>query len=69
MKKIEFKEEVFSITKKTNTSHEKILTELLEELSNPIHKRLIQAYQGEDPLSSMESELATILMELLHSEN
>ena len=50
-------------------SCEKHLDELLSELSDPIHKRLIQAYQGDDPVQSMESELGKILMELLHRED
>ena len=43
--------------------------ELLAELSEPVHKRLIQAYQGDDPLQSMESELRKILMETLKHED
>ena len=35
----------------------KYLDELLTELSDPVHKRLIEAYQGDDPVQSMESEL------------
>ena len=50
-------------------SCEKHLDELLAELSDPIHKRLIQAYQGDDPVQSMESELGRILMEILHRED
>jgi hypothetical protein len=50
-------------------THEKYINELLDELSDPIHKRLIQAYQGNNPLESMESELQKILMEILHNED
>ncbi len=52
-----------------NSSHEKYLDELLEKLSEPVHKRLIQAYQGNDPVQSMESELANILIEVLQHED
>jgi len=49
--------------------HEEFLDELLTKLSNPVHKRLIQAYQCNDPVQSMESELGKILMEVLNREN
>jgi len=50
-------------------SGEKYLDELLEELSDPVHKRLIEAYQGDDPVQSMESELGKILIEVLRCED
>lgn len=52
-----------------HSSFEEYLDELLAELSDPVHKRLIQAYQGNDPVKSMESELGEILMEVLHHED
>lgn len=42
---------------------------LLERLSDPVHKRLIEAYGGDDPVGSMESELANILKEVLNRED
>jgi len=48
---------------------EKCLDELLVELSDPVHKRLIQAYRGNDPVQSMESELANVLIEVLNRED
>jgi hypothetical protein len=51
------------------SSHEEYLDELLAELSDPVHKRLIQAYRGNDPVQSMESELGKILMEVLNRED
>jgi len=50
-------------------SREKYIEEFLAALSDPIHKRLIQAYQGSDPVKSMESELGKILLEALHCED
>lgn len=50
-------------------SFEESLDELLAELSDPVHKRLIQAYRGNDPVQSMESELGKILMEVIHCED
>lgn len=41
----------------------------VEGLSDPIHKRLIQAYRGEDPVGSMEAELSTVLKEVMESED
>ena len=52
-----------------HSSREEYLNELLEELSDPVHKRLIQAYQGDDPVESMESELKKILMETAQRED
>ena len=52
-----------------HSSREEYLDELLAELSDPVHKRLIQAYRGNDPVQSMESELEKILMEVLRCEN
>jgi len=52
-----------------DSPREKYIEELLAMLSDPIHKRLIQAYQGSDPVKSMESELGEILMEALHRED
>jgi len=52
-----------------DSPYKKYLDELLAELPNPVHKRLIQAYQGNDPVQSMESELGKILMEVLHRED
>lgn len=52
-----------------NFQREKFIKELIEELSNPIHRRLIQAYKGDNPVESMESELGKILMEVLHRED
>ena len=45
------------------------LDELLKKISDPVHKRLIQAYMGSNPVQSMESELGEILKEVLHLED
>ena len=52
-----------------HSSLEEYIDELLSELLDPVHKRLIQAYQGNDPVQSMESELGKILMEVLNCED
>jgi len=41
----------------------------LDTLSDPVHKRLIEAHGGDDPVRSMESELANILKEVLNRED
>jgi hypothetical protein len=64
-----FKEAVITVAKNSDSSSKKIFDELLKELENLIHKRLIQAYRGEDPLKSMESELGKILLEILNRED
>lgn len=48
---------------------EEYLNKLLAELSVPVHKRLIQAYRGNETVQSMESELGKILVEVLHRED
>lgn len=45
------------------------LDELLKKISDPVHKRLIQDYIGNNPVQSMESELGEILKEVLHLED
>lgn len=49
--------------------HEDHIKALLAELSDPLHKRLIMAYGGESPVSSMESELSQIVVEILRRED
>ena len=48
---------------------DKFLAELLAKISEPIHKRLIRAYRGDEPVRSMEYELSEILKEVLRREN
>ena len=43
--------------------------ELLEKVSDSVHKRLIEAYQLKNPVESMEDELGKILLEVLHNED
>jgi hypothetical protein len=46
------------------------LKELHESLADPLHKRLIAAYQkGDDPVISMEAELGSALTEILTHED
>ena len=48
---------------------EEFLDELQKEVSDPLHRRLIQAYRGDNPVQSMESELSKILIEVLRGED
>jgi hypothetical protein len=52
-----------------HSSLQKRLNELEEKVTNPVHKRLIQAYKGNDPRKSMEDELGKILIEVLRRED
>ncbi len=52
-----------------DTCRAECLDKLLKEVSDPVHKRLIQAYMGNDPVQSMESELGKILTEVLYLED
>jgi hypothetical protein len=45
------------------------LKELLEQVSDPLHRRLVEAYTGDDPVKSMENELSKILREVLRHED
>lgn len=48
---------------------ETYLQRFLDQLSDPIHRRLIRAYGGDDPVASMEAELAQVLKEVLNRED
>lgn len=48
---------------------EDYINKLISQLSDPTHKELIKAYQGTDPLHSMEAKLGKLLLEILHSED
>ncbi len=52
-----------------NSQLQMFLEELKQEISKPLHKRLLQAYQGQTPVQSMEAELTKILLEVLHRED
>jgi len=45
----------------------KYLEDLSRGVQDEVHKRLIEAYSGENPVESMESELRRIIMEVLES--
>ena len=45
-----------------------LLKELVENLPNPIHKRLIESYISENSLQAMESELGKILTEINNAD-
>jgi hypothetical protein len=45
------------------------LAELETTISDRVHNRLIKAYRGKDPTTSMESELKAILLEILQRED
>jgi hypothetical protein len=53
------------------TSHrDSYLKQLHDSLADPLHKRLIAAYQkGDDPVISMETELGSALSEILSRED
>jgi hypothetical protein len=47
----------------------KFLEEIQGKVADPVHKRLIQACQGDDAVASMEAELSKILLEILQHED
>lgn len=50
-------------------NHDAFLDELKGHVIDPIHKRLLQSYIGDDPLRAMEQELDKILLEVLSNED
>lgn len=50
-------------------SDKTILDELAQRMDNPIHKRLLEFCEGDDPVASMEEELQKILLEVLAHED
>lgn len=48
---------------------QELLEKFISQLKDPYHKRLIGAYDINDPVSSMELELQAILMELFSDED
>ena len=49
---------------------EKYLRQLQGELANPLHVRIVAAYEKKsDPVASMEAELGAILTEILAHED
>lgn len=51
------------------TTEEGCVKDLIKELSDPIHKKLLQAYQGSEPVQSMEAELRNIITEVFRRED
>ena len=50
-------------------SDQSILDELTQRMDDPIHKRLLKSFEGDDPVTSMEEELQRILLEVLTHED
>jgi len=51
------------------SKRQELIYEFLSELSDPIHKRVIQSYGGNEPVESMEAELWKIMLEILSDED
>lgn len=45
------------------------VSEIIENLTDPVHRRIIQAYKDANPVQSMESELVTVIREILNRED
>jgi hypothetical protein len=56
-------------TKLNDSQKEKHLAEILEILTDPLHIRIIEKYQGDDPVQAMETELGEIIMEIITRED
>ena len=48
---------------------ETYLGEVLEKIQDQKHKRILQAYKGDNPVHSMEMELGKIVMEIVNRED
>ena len=55
-------------TKLKDSQQEKHLAEILEILTGPFHIRIIEKYQSDDPVQTMETELGEIIMEIINYE-
>lgn len=53
---------------KEKGKREQLLQDFIGNLSDPIHKRLIEAYKSDIPLESMETELGKILLEIYNED-
>ena len=63
------RENVNGDTPKRGTGLEQYIRRFLARLPDPVHRRLIQAYAGDDPVASMEAELGNVLREVVDSED
>jgi hypothetical protein len=48
---------------------DEFLADLMSAATDPIHKRILQVYQGTDPVKAMETELGQILLEVVKRED
>lgn len=51
------------------TNIQKYIKDLAEKATDPLHKRLINAYKGDNPKISLENELSQILEEVVSRED
>lgn len=58
-----------SLGENKQSRHEIYINELSERLENPLHKRVLKAYNSPDPVRAMEAELGKILLEVLENED
>lgn len=52
-----------------HTRLQQFIQELLDKIQDPIHRTLVEAYEINNPVQSMESELNKILMGILNDED
>ena len=60
------------MTEESNKDYSKrqeILDDFLKTLSDPVHKKIVGAYNDNNPVESMEKELTRILKEIVKGEN
>jgi len=48
---------------KIDDKKQQLLRDLIDHISDPIHRRIIEAYEFDRPLESIESEFIKILLE------
>jgi len=46
-----------------------LVDELLKELGNPVHRRILEAYSPSSAVNSLELELQNILIEVMKSDD
>jgi len=52
-----------------HTKKREFVGELLKEIANPIHRRILEAYSPSSPVNSLELELQNILIEVMKADD
>ena len=51
-----------------SSRRQEFMAELVAQVTDPLHRRLLEAYTGDEPLKAMERTLREILTEMVSHE-